>query len=123
MGLYLYCNPKDENEIVEVIQSVHDKHEYFDENGVEWQRVFTIPTASISTKIDPFDGRKFVEKTSTRDSLGSIMDRSREMSEKRSDLNGGVDPLREKHIEKWKKSRNKKKHPSEIQRNIKIVAD
>lgn len=49
MPIYIYQNPKTK-EIKEIIQSVHDKHEYF-ENGIKWNRVFTAPEVNTNDKL------------------------------------------------------------------------
>jgi predicted nucleic acid-binding Zn ribbon protein len=38
MPIYLYQNPETD-EVLEVLQGMNDKHEYFDEQGIEWKRV------------------------------------------------------------------------------------
>jgi predicted nucleic acid-binding Zn ribbon protein len=53
MPFYVYQNPNT-GEVIEVMQSMKEKHEYTDSEGVKWNRVFLNPNASIDTKIDPF---------------------------------------------------------------------
>ena len=68
MPIYLYQN-KDTEEIREVIQSMNDVHEYYgDEEAAEsgWERVYTIPTASIDTKQDPFSTNQFLDVTKNK---------------------------------------------------------
>ena len=62
MPLYLFKHPTEE-EYVEVFQGMKDKHEYFDENGLQWERRWTIPNASIDTKINPWNNEDFIRKT------------------------------------------------------------
>lgn len=107
MPIYLYQNPETE-EIKEIIQSVHDKHEYF-ENGVKWNRIFTVPQTSFDTKFNPYDSRGFVEKTGKmKGTLGNIIDASKELSEKRG---GDSDPIKKKYYEDWSKKRGGRTHP------------
>jgi hypothetical protein len=62
MPLYIYQNPKTQ-EVKEIVQSVHDKHEY-SEGGVKWNRVFTVPQVGIDSKLDANSTEKdFVDTT------------------------------------------------------------
>ena len=118
--IYIYKHPKKEK-YIEVIQSVNEKHEYFDKNGVKWERVFTVPNIGIDTKLDPFSEKQFLEKTRVnKGKLGDLMDRSRELSDKRADKNGGIDPVREKFFKEYSKKRKNKLHPSDPKRYKKL---
>lgn len=110
MPIYLYEHPRTK-EIKEIVQSVHDKHEYI-ESGIKWNRVFTIPQVGIDSKLDSYSTEKdFVEKTKNKkDSVGDLWDRSRELSEKRKKIYG-KDPVKEKYFKDWSKKRKGKKHP------------
>jgi hypothetical protein len=116
MPLYLYSNPDKPEEIVEIVQSVNDKHEFI-KDGVKWNREFTSPFASIDTKIDPFNKRDVLSKTANKKgSLGSIIDFNKELSEKR-EKRTGVDPVKEKYYENYKRKRGgKHEHPDVIKR-------
>ena len=50
MPIYLFKNPKN-GKVKEVFQSMNSDHIY-SEDGVKWERVFTVPQASIDTEID-----------------------------------------------------------------------
>ena len=54
MPIYLYENPNN-GEVIEIKQSMAEAHEFIDEEGVKWKRVFTNPTASVKDK--PIDLR------------------------------------------------------------------
>ena len=112
MPIYLYQNPKTK-EIKEIIQSVNDKHEYY-ENKLKWNRIFTIPQVGIDTKLDANSNEKdFAEKTKNKkDNIGQLWDRSRELSEKREKIYG-KDPIKEKYFKDWSKKRKGKKHPED----------
>lgn len=72
-------------------------------------RIFTSPQANIDTKVDPWDINKAVEKTGkSKDTLGALWDRAKEMSEKR----GGeeADPLYKKATDKYAKQRKGKQY-------------
>lgn len=123
MPTYSYSNPSNEDDIVDVFQSMNDIHELIID-GIKWNRVYYVPQASIDANINPFDNKAFIEKTGkARGSVGSIMDRSKDLSLQRAEKNGGKDPLKEKYIDRWKKERkNRKVHPSEISRKIEITS-
>lgn len=92
-----------------------DEHVHFDEEGVQWKRVFTVPTASVGTKIDPFNQNQFVRAGENKNlTVGDAWDASSEASQKRADLNGGVDPVRAKALDTYSKERKGAKHPSEL---------
>lgn len=117
MPIYLFQNPKTK-EIKEVFQSMNDEHVY-SEKGVQWERIFTIPQASIDTQIDAFSESSFKNKTSNkRETLGDLMDRSKELSEKRKDV-AGVDLVQQKFFEDYSKTRKGKKHTKDPSREIK----
>lgn len=108
MPLYLYQHQETE-EIIEVLQGMNDKHEYFDEEGKEWKRVFTVPTASIDTRIDPFSANDFVNKTGNKKgTVGNMMDLSAELSQQRSEKVGSEDPVKRKIFTDYEKKVGKK---------------
>lgn len=108
MPIYLFKNPKN-GKVKEIVQSMNENHVYF-EDGIQWERVFTIPQSNIDTQIDPFSESEFKNKTSgKRETLGDLMDRSKELSEKRQRA-AGTDPVRKKFFEDYSKKTNGKKH-------------
>ena len=112
MPLYLFKNPKT-NKIVSVFQAMNDDHSY-SENGIKYERIFTVPNASIDSQIDPNSSQQFVEKTGKmKGTLGEIWDYSKEMSEKRSKVTG-VDPIREKSEAAYSKKRRVMKYKEKI---------
>lgn len=118
MPQYLYVEP-DTGKIVEITQGMNDEHVFFDETGKKWNRVFTVPNASIDTiNIDPFSQKDFLKKTAKAGTVGSLMDRSKEMSEKRKDK-AGYDPIQQKFFKDYSKSRRGRKHSEEIKLNLK----
>jgi hypothetical protein len=117
MPIYLYQHNKTK-EIREVLQSMNDPHEYFGDGKIPesgWERVYTIPTASIDTKQDPFSQNQFLDVTkSKKGTYGDMLDYSRELSEKRSSIVGGADPIKEKYYENYSKNRKGAKHPDKL---------
>lgn len=126
MPLYIFYNTETE-EYREVLQSMNDKHEYFGESGDEfcWRRVFTVPQASIDSKIDPFSTKDFVSKTGNKKgTYGDLLDKSAELSRKRSEMAGGSDPVKEQYFKKYSEARRGAKHPDQMKsletKNIKV---
>jgi hypothetical protein len=107
MPLYIYQN-EETGEVKEILQSMSEEHVYF-ENGIQWKRVYTVPTASIDTKINPFSEKEFVEKTGTkRGTVGDMMDLSSELSQRRAESTGSEDPVKRKLFSEYEKKTGKK---------------
>ena len=126
MAIYIYKHP-DEEKYIEEVQGMNDKHVYFDSEGLQWKRMFTIPNASIDSKIDPHSQKEFVQKTENKKgSYGDMMDFSKELSHMRAEKNGGIDPVKEKHFKDYSAKRKGAKHLDEVKskgyesKNVKI---
>ena len=126
MPIYIYKHPSRE-EYVEVIQTMTEEHVYTDQEGLEWKRVFVNPQLNCSSNIDPFNNNAFIEKTgSMKGTYGDMLDYSKEMSEKRKSLNGGIDPVKDSYYKNYSAQRKGSKHPNEIKekgyesKNVKI---
>ena len=120
MPIYVYKNPKTE-ECIEIIQSMNEDHTYVDSNGLKWDRVFLPSQLNTEASIDPWSNVDFVEKTrNTKDTYGGMLDRSAELSAKRADQNGGIDPVKQKSFKDYASKRNGKTHPQD---RIKKVAE
>lgn len=128
MPIYLFQNPKTE-EVAELFFSMNDEKKFVDESGLEWKRLYSSPQLNTEATIDPWNNADFVNKTSsTKGTMGDLLDRSAELSEKRASENGGVDPLKKKYFENYSKERNGAKHQDEIKqtynsKNVKIDFD
>ena len=107
MPEYIYKNPETGEQIT-VWQSIHEEHSYEIE-GVNYDRVYTVPNASIDSKINAESESDFTEKTKAK-TYGELWDASAEMSAKRADTHGGKDPVKQEHFEKYSKKRKGKKH-------------
>ena len=126
MPIYVYKHPEDDI-YEEVFQGMKDPH-VFSKDGIEWQRVFLSPNASIASDVDPFSSNAFVEKTANmKGSVGDMLDLSAELSHKRAEKNGGRDPIKEKHFKDYEKLVGKKhldSGPKSVEnKNIKIDFD
>jgi len=114
---YTYKHPKT-GKTKDVIQTMSQEHCYR-EDGVEWERVWTVPQAAVDANIDPFSQNAFVDKIgSQKGSLGDCFDRSAEMSAKRAEKRGGVDKVKEDYYAAYAKKRGNKKHPGQIKEQI-----
>ena len=110
MPIYVYINKKTQ-ESREVFQGMNETHEYFGENGDEkdWVREFTVPQASIDSKL-PTSLDSFMNTTSNkRGTYGDMMELSRECSEKRKEKLG-EDPIKRKKFDEYSKKRRGIKH-------------
>ena len=107
MPQYDYSNPDDPSDIISLWQSVHEEHSYTI-GGVKWDRVWTVPQIGIDTKIDGFDEKKFLDKTSKGGKMGDIWNLSEEMSGKRADKAGGIDPIKAASDKKYSDDRGGK---------------
>ena len=61
MPIFVFKHPST-GKIIEVVQKMTEPHYFTDEEGVTWTRIFTIPRASVDTKIDPNSAKEFVAK-------------------------------------------------------------
>lgn len=109
--IYIFQHPQTK-EYTEISQGMNEEHVFIDEDGVEWNRVFTSPELSTSKICDPWDKNSFINTTGGQQgSLGDLLDRSAEMSEARADQNGGVDPVKQKYFKNYSKQRGGLKDP------------
>jgi len=109
MPVYIYQNPKTE-EIIEIVQSIDEKHEYIDEYKVKWNRIFTVPQLNTEGSLNAdCDSKKFVEFTrNKKGTIGDLWDRSAELSEKRRKIYG-KDPVKQDYKAEWSKKRRGRK--------------
>lgn len=113
MPLYLFKNPVT-GKTVSIFQSMNEDHTY-SQDGIKYERVFTVPNAQIDTEFDLDSSSKFVEKTGKmKGTLGQIWDYSQELSDKRAIKYDGVDPMRQKAEDKYSKKRKGMKYKSKV---------
>ena len=70
MPEYLFKNP-DTGEVISVVQGINEEHAY-SENGKVFERVFTVPNASIDSDLDPFSAQQFTDKTRNKNQLINV---------------------------------------------------
>lgn len=105
MPIYSFEHPET-GEVLEVVQRMTDKHAYFDEDGTEWRRVWHPANFNIDGTINPWSPKQFNEVSDGKNyTLGEMWDKSAEMSAKRAEKEGGVDPVKEQ----WEKDYSKKR--------------
>ena len=106
MPIYIFKHPeKEEHE--EVVQKMADEHVYFDNDGLQWQRVFTAPaTISLGLISDTDSSSQFVDKTKGW-TAGEMWDYSKELSERRKDKRGD-DHVERAHSKKRSSDRKRK---------------
>lgn len=128
MPLYIFEHPKTK-EVVELFFGMNDTKEYIDGSGVKWNRLYSSPQLSTESSFDPWNNNDFVNKTANmKGSVGDLLNKSAELSEKRAESNGGVDPLKQDYFKKYSKERKGAKHhldrkKSYESKNIKIEFD
>ena len=108
MPLYTFEHPIS-GELQDIVFGINDDKIFIDEQGVKWNRVFLAPNVSIDTDVDPFSKNQFLEKTSGAGTVGELMDRSRDMSEKRKQKLG-YDPVQKEYFKKYSEKRSGNKH-------------
>lgn len=113
MPVYIFTHPET-GERKEIVQAMNDEHIYVDEEGVTWNREWTLPNAQVDVELDPFDGKAFAEKTKNqKGTVGDLWDQSKEMSEKRK-AQLGYDPVKKKYLEKYSKDRMGRRLPKRM---------
>ena len=117
MPQYSYEHPST-RETIDIIQTMSEDHKYIDSDGIEWNRVFSVPQMQFDIKVDPNSIKDFAKVTDKPGTLGDLMDRSAELSAKRADKNGGIDPVKQTYFDEYSKKRSGAKHPEEVKQNI-----
>ena len=109
MPIYLFKHP-DEEKYEEVFFHMDQIKELIID-GVKWERIYHSPNLNTEASINPWDNNDFVNKTKNKKgTLGDMMDASAELSAKRAEQNGGVDPIKQKYFKDYAKKRNGTKH-------------
>lgn len=115
MPIYIFENELT-GEVKEIFFHMEEKKLFNGEDESEigqWRRVFTVPLASIDTKLDPRDKAAFVRRTEKYKTVGEFQDISREMSDQRASKDG-VDSVKQTWLKNYSSERLGKKHPSEL---------
>lgn len=112
MPTYIFQHPISKK-IIEIVQSIKEEHIFIDEEGVLWDRIFTAPQLNTQEKLNETSTSKdFARITSSqRGKFGDLMDRSKELSEKRKKIYG-KDPVQKDYYSNWSKKRKNRIHPN-----------
>lgn len=105
MPQFDYQHP--DGRIITLYQGMNEQHEYKDEDGVKWKRLFSIPNSVIDSiySINPYNSKEFVNVTSKKKgSVGDLFQLSAELSEKRKNKDG-FDKIENKSFDKYEKDR------------------
>jgi len=112
MPVYIFEHPET-GEKIHVTQGMKDEHVYHDENGLQWNRVFTSPNTVVPIGVNPNSSNDFVNRTKDVKgaTIGEMWDLSKELSEKRKKERGdGIDPVQTKYFKDYSKKRKGLKH-------------
>ena len=113
MPTYIFQHPST-GATKEISQRISDSHEYADDSGLQWNRVFTVPNASIPsmTRINAGSEQDFMDRAKdTGGTCGVLFDLSKELSEKRKSENSkGKDPVEQQFFKDYSKQRKGMKH-------------
>ena len=121
MPIYVFKHPEKE-QYTEIAQSMSEKHVYFDNNGLQWERVYFSPQFNTHGKIDAFDNKGFVDKTGKmKGTYGDLMDYSKELSEER-ESKMGYDPVKRAYFDDYKK-KNGRKHVHDVEKTSNLLGD
>lgn len=113
MPLYTFEHPTTLEQI-DILQRMKEDHTHVDQEGVEWNRVFTSPNAAIDTRPDIFSTNSLTGATNNKkDSYEDLVKRSQEASEKRAEKAGGRDPVKQVWYDNYAKKRQGKRHHSD----------
>jgi len=105
--IYSYRHPST-GEVKDVAQGVSEEHRYVDEDGLQWERVFSTLTPIIAA--NPNSLKDFVEKTNKKSTVGEVWDRAQDLSNRRAQQNGGIDPVKAKYYKDYAAKRGGKRH-------------
>ena len=116
MPTYIYQHP-DSGEVIEIHQRISDRHEYTDDSGVSWNRVFTVPHTRVPnmTRVEANSEEDFIRRTrESGGTMGDLFDLSKELSDKRkAQSNDGKDPVEQKFFKDYSKKRKGMKHQND----------
>ena len=105
-------------EIHTIILSMKEEKVYAGPKGNQkgqWKRVWSVPGASVDTVIDPHSAADFVKVTNKKGgTMGELWERSAELSAKRADKEGGIDPVKQGYYDRFAAKRRGKKHPQQV---------
>jgi hypothetical protein len=117
MPLYLFQHPET-REVKEILQKMSEEHTYSEE-GVDWDRLFTIPNTAIDSQYDCDNSDSFIKNTNKKMTIGEMWDESASQGQNRIDKHG-YDPVKEKTVKKYEKKTGKL-HPDSTSKDVNIT--
>lgn len=116
MPIYVFQHPKTKK-VKEIIQRMNEEHVFVDKKGIKWERILVNPQVAFNTQLSATDSKGFVAKTRDKNySLGQLWDMSAELSSRREGTSG-VDEIKAKAEEAYKKKTDKA-HPHSKKQSI-----
>lgn len=113
MPIYVFSHPKT-GQVKEIFLPMNGPITY-SEGGVIWTREYAFNVAVKDSPVNPWKQNDYMRKTQEmRGNLGDVMDLSRELSEKRAQDNGGVDPVKQTYFKEYSQKRGGRKHWEDI---------
>ena len=107
--IYVFQHPET-GETKEIYQKIDEKHEFTDESGLKWNRVFTTSYISSNVQIDAYSAESYASKTKNKNyTVGEMTDISAELSDKRANKEG-IDPVKIEHYDRYAKKNNGVRH-------------
>jgi hypothetical protein len=81
--------------------------------GEKYKRIITsAPAGFVHSGNDLFSSKDFVEKTGKqKGNVGNVLDEAKELSQKRAEKAGGVDPIQKNWFKNYSDKRQGRKHP------------
>lgn len=116
MPIYLFAHSTT-GEVHEVVFHMTDEKVYNGPKGNQkgaWKRVWTKPRMSVDTVVDPYSAKDFIKATNKNAIVGDLFDRSKELSLKRAEKEGGTDPVRSRFFRDYSRKRGGRKHPQQV---------
>ena len=94
------------------INSAPSEHQFQITDGKTYKRIYSAPLAATNTRINEASKEDFARLTTDKKGLkvGQMWEMAAEMSQHRSDKNGGVDEVKESFYNNYKKEMGKP-HP------------
>jgi hypothetical protein len=118
--VYSYRHPETEK-IIDIVQGINDKHEYVDEKGVEWKRVFYAPSFSIDSTPDITTEKGFMKYTANKKgTFGDVIKLSEEASKMR-EAKEGFDSVKQKGYNEYRRKHgyaHKQEKQEKIQKEL-----
>lgn len=115
MPLYPFCSPTDPSvttDLFYTMATAPSVGKVVTVDGVKWRRTVSKPQASFDTRADPNSVDDFLRVTHKRETVGSMIDRSKELSIRRREKEG-VDHVQQGYFKDYSRRRRGTVHPEQ----------